>query len=150
MSENTVERLVYIGRRTNLKGEIIYGYRSIDGAEPGRVGYYTAQLTPTPIGSVVEITHPEAEATTYYSQGPNGPRVIEFSTEATEAELLSWQVADRAAYAAKADADAIKRAAKRADLLEANITLLTDAAARLTGYERAAFARYVAYRIRGV
>ena len=144
---DTTEQVVYAGRRTLRSGKIGHAYEGTDGA----LRYYSAPLTiGTFVGSRIEITHPDGEATTYYAKGLQAPRVVGFDTEIDPAKMLLWQTADRAAYQVKADADATKRAAKRADRLEGMIDQLADAGAGLNNHERAAFARYVADRIRGV
>jgi hypothetical protein len=145
---DSTEVLIYAGRRTGSGNKIVYGYRStLDES----MRYYSDSLgNVTTIGAMVEITHPDGEATSYYSKGADGPRGVGFAGHLPADVVLDWQVADRAAYAVKADADAIKRAAKRADHLGHNIDALTAAARNLTSYERAAFARYVADRIRGL
>lgn len=143
MTDNTTEVVTYAGRRTLVGGKIGYAYQ--DAA--GELRFYGSALVAAPIGTLVTITHPEDELSSYYSKGPNAPRATGFDEDR---DLTDWQTADRAAYQSKADADSIKRASKRAVGMDSHIDALTSAASKLTGYERAAFARYVADRIRGL
>lgn len=140
---DTTEVVTYAGRRTLVGGKIGYAYQ--DAA--GELRFYATALAAAPVGSLVTITHPEDELSSYYSKGPSAPRVTGFDEGR---DLTAWQVADRAAYQAKADADAVKRAAKRAAGMDTHLDALADAARGLTSYERAAFARYVADRVRGL
>ena len=101
------------------------------------------------IGQRITIEGPADNPDVYYAKGARAPRVTGFDESIDPATLTSWQVADRAAYQAKADADASNRAAKQAAHMEQHIEALTAAARSLTGPQRAAFARYVEDRIRG-
>ena len=138
--------VTYIGRRT-LASNGKLGYAYLEGQ---RTRYYTAPLvTGAQIGARITITSPADEPDVYFSKGPRGPRIAGYVTDVDEPTLTAWQVADRAAFQLKADADASKRAAKQAAHLEQHIEALTHAARPLTGAQRAAFARYVEDRIRG-
>ncbi len=142
----TTSEVVYVGRRILSTGKVGYGYRD----ENGEIGYYKASLaTGNQVGQVVTLTRPADRPDSYYSAGKWAPRIVGFIDTIEEADLLRWQVEDRAAYQVKADADAAKRAAERAAHLDSHIEALIEAARGLTGAQRAAFARHVEDRIRG-
>lgn len=145
-TETTTAELTYIGRRTLSSGKIGYAYTETDG--PAK--YYGAPLVAgAQIGARITIQSPVDDPDVYYSKGSRAPRITGHDHDVDEATLTQWQVADRAAYQVKADADASKRAAKQAAHVEQHIEALTIAARNLTGAQRAAFARYVEDRIRG-
>ena len=138
--------VTYMGRRPLSTGKIGYAYTDDDGSPR----YYKAALvTGAQIGQRITIESPIDEPDVYYSKGPRAPRITGFDETISRDTLTQWQVADRAAYQAKADADASNRAAKQAAHMEHHIEALTQAARNLAGPQRAAFARYVEDRIRG-
>jgi len=138
--------VTYMGRRPLSTGKIGYAYTDEDGSPR----YYKAPLvTGAQIGQRITLEGPAEDPNVYYSKGPRAPRVTGFDETIDRDTLTRWQVADRAAYQAKADADASNRAAKQAAHMEHHIEALTQAARNLTGPQRAAFARYVEDRIRG-
>lgn len=140
----SVETLTYIGRRPGGKGALLYAY--LDAA--GQAAYYDkALVAATAIGSRVAITHPAGRPTSYYTAGDRAPRLVGFAEDADPDQLLDWQVRDRAAWQRKADADAAKRAARRADALEDHVGALVAASAALSWDERTAFASWIAHRI---
>lgn len=138
--------VTYMGRRQLTGGKIGYAYTDEDGSPR----YYTAALvTGAQIGQRITLEGPVDDPSVYYSKGPRAPRVTGFDHTINADTLTKWQVADRAAYQAKADTDASNRAAKQAAHMEQHIAALTAAARNLSGPQRAAFARYVEDRIRG-
>lgn len=138
--------VTYMGRRQLSTGKIGYAYTDDDGSPR----YYKATLvTGAQIGQRITMESPVDEPNVYYSKGPRAPRVTGFDETIDRDTLTRWQVADRAVYQAKADADATNRAAKQAAHMEHHIDALIAAARNLTGPQRAAFARYVEDRIRG-
>ncbi len=138
--------VTYMGRRLMSTGKLGYAYAGEDGLPR----YYKAPLvTGGQIGQRITIEGPADKPDVYYAKGSRAPRVTGFDESIDPATLTSWQVADRAAYQAKADTDASNRAAKQAAHMEQHIEALTAAARSLTGPQRAAFARYVENRIRG-
>lgn len=144
--ETIASVVTYIGRRTLSTGKIGYAY--VEDGHPAR--YYSKPLvTGAEIGARITTHSPVDAPDRYYSAGLHAPRITGHDTEIDTATLTQWQVADRAAYQAKADVDASKRAAKDAAHMEQHIEALTAAARNLTGTQRAAFARYVEDRIRG-
>lgn len=144
--ETIPSTVTYIGRRTLSSGKIGYAYVEAD--NPTRY-YSKALVTGAEIGARITMHSPSDAPDRYYSAGLHAPRVTGHDTEIDDATLTQWQVADRAAYQAKADADASKRAAKDAAHMEQHIAALAAAARALPGAQRAAFARYVEDRIRG-
>lgn len=141
----TTTTVTYIGRRRTANGrKVAYAYLD----ELGKTVLYPKALVPAPIGTNITLTHPDdGDTTRYYSAGPNAPALGAFTDHP---HLMRWQVADRAAYEAKAQEDAIVRAARNADAMEAHILALVVAAEHLGTIDRAAFARYVENRLRGV
>lgn len=138
--------LTYIGRRTLTNGKIGYAYT--DPTDTTR-SYTNTLAAGAPIGAIITTNSPADNPDVYYSRGAHAPRIIGHTTTTDEDTLTQWQVADHAAYQAKADEDAAKRAAKQAAHVDHHITALAAAARNLTGPQRAAFARYVEDRIRG-
>lgn len=143
---DTTEELVYHGRRTGTGRKIVYEYQR-EGAEDS-VWYKAPLVTGAAVGAVVLVTRPGDDPRSIYMRGPLAPRVIR-QAEVDEVTMLRWQVADRAAHAAKAQEDAAKRAARDANALEPLLDRLEAAARGLNSIDRAAFARYVSDRIRG-
>jgi hypothetical protein len=116
--------VTYIGRRT-LASNGKLGYAYLEGE---RTRYYTAPLvTGAQIGARITITSPADEPDVYFSRPAPTPH-RRTRHRRRRATLTAWQVADRAAYQLKADADASKRAAKQAAHLERHIEALTYAA----------------------
>lgn len=141
MSDPIHSTYTYIGRRTLADGRISYAYLVGDD-----VAQYKKPLVGAAVGQTIQVTYGDESRRTVFTGGANRPTVTGMA-EVDEAELLSWQVADRAAYEAKAQADAMKRVIKSTSFLDQHIDALSSAAARMTASERAAFARYVAQRI---
>jgi hypothetical protein len=138
--------VTYMGRRQLSTGKVGYAYTGEDGSPR----YYKAALVAgAQIGQRITMESPVDEPDVYYSKGPRAPRVTGFDETIDRDTLTRWQIADRAAYQAKADADASNRAAKQAAHMEHHIEALAAAARNLSGPQRAAFARYVEDRIRG-
>lgn len=144
MSGEYTATRTYIGRRIAAGDVLAYAYITDDGEEvwlkkPIRSGLY--------VGQVLRLTYTDDTFTQYWSKGQNAPEVIG-RTDVDDEILLQWQVADRAAYEAKSQAAAMTRAIRETSPLDKHIDALATAAASMTTIQRAAFARWVAERLR--
>src|SRR5690606_29596247 len=98
------------------------------------------------VGQILTITRPEGSSTQFYSKGPKAPRVTGVTT-VDSATLTEWQVADRAAYERKAQAEALKRASKVPDHVGTHVAALVFAARNMSFADKRAFAQYVSSQI---
>ncbi len=136
----------YIGRRQDAAGKIVYAYLD----EEGSLGLYSKPLTSShAVGSIVMLTYTDETRKSYWSGGERRPKITGLA-DSDAKHLIEWQVADRAAYQAKLEADAMKRQVANAANYQKSIDTLVFAASSLGGAQKAAFARYVADRIRGL
>lgn len=143
----TIER-VYVGRRNDVKGAVVYAYMAVDPEEGRGEGWYKKPLVSGhAVGSVIRLTYSDESRTTYWVGGEHRPTVVRLADVSKET-LLEWQAKDVAAYQAKAQADAMSRVIRETNHLDQYIDMLAFAAKSMTTNQRAAFARYVAERIR--
>jgi hypothetical protein len=138
----TTER-TYIGRRNDDKGAVVYAYLDSDGKER----WAKKALHRAAVGSVITLTYTDDTSTSYWSGGEHGPKVTSLA-DVSEETLLKWQALDAAAYQVKAQADAMTRTIKESSHLDHHIDALATAARAMSPTQRAAFARWVAERIR--
>lgn len=145
MSEMPTTTSTYVGRRNDTKGAIVYAY--IHEGETA-VSLYKKPLLPgAAVGSIITLTFADEARQQYWTGGALRPKVTGVADVAEEV-LLRWQASDVAAYQAKAQADVMTRTIRETNHLDHHIDALAGAARGMTGTQRAAFARWVAERIR--
>lgn len=141
------ERITYAGRRRGMKTPLVHVYVS---HEPGGKEWTFKKplVASLGVGYVLEVTHPDDAPDSIYTKGEHEPRVVGFAED--DERVLGWQIADRAAYQVKAEADAAKRqeARVRSNLLEYQIGQIAQSAGDLPWLEREAFISYLANRVR--
>jgi hypothetical protein len=137
------ERWLCLGRRWSERDTRIYTlWRSLDDGRdryyaklPGTLGcQYEVSATPTGDTGTGRIVHGDA-------------RFLDRTTDTPPEQLGAWEVADRAAWAARR-AHALEASAKRSSEVDTALAPLLGIAARLTTYaDRAALAAYVTAKV---
>lgn len=146
MSEQTTERVVYVGRRQDSSGRIAHWYMPVD--EDRRLAGNSKPYGSFEIGTVIEITRPADDPGRLYISGEHAPRAVDTWTD--ESAIAQWRVLDRAEYQVTAQAARIRKGLRdMPDEFDEALRVLTRHFAKLNHTQRAALLPLVEARILG-